>query len=401
MVGSFPELSETFILDQITGLVELGHSVSIFAERGPSGTEVHPDVERFGLRRVTRYELLPSRFAERLRRWPQVWRPTLPHFRALDVLRFGRDAASLRLVWSASLVDGAGQFDIIQCHFGALGRKAVLLRDIGALRGKIVTAFHGEDVTTYPRRFSGNVYAPLFARGDLFLPVSERWNDALVSLGCPPKRIRVHHMGVGLRNFAPPPPDAPRLAAPRIVTVARLVEKKGIADAIRAVAGINANCEYVIVGDGPLRMELEELARAEGVADRVRFIGPRQRREIADLLRSATLFLAPSVTARDGDIEGIPVSIMEAMASALPVVSTRHSAIPELVADGASGFLVAEHDVGALRERLLLLISNAELCARMGAAGRRIVERDFDVDVLTSRLERTYQELVDGGGARN
>ena len=107
-----------------------------------------------------------------------------------------------RLAWSTTLFDGAREFDIIQCHFGALGLKAVLLRAAGALKGKIVTAFHGEDITNYPQQFSGNIYAPLFASGDLFLPISARWNDTLAALGCPSGKIRVHRMGVDCRRFA-------------------------------------------------------------------------------------------------------------------------------------------------------------------------------------------------------
>jgi colanic acid/amylovoran biosynthesis glycosyltransferase len=394
MVGTFPALSETFILNQITGLIERGHSVSIFAERASRDTEVHPDVDRFGLRGLTRYEALPERFPDRLMRFPSASRATMPFLRSLNVFRFGSAAASLRLAWSVGLVDGASDFDVVQCHFGALGLKAALLRELGALRGKIVTAFHGEDITNYPRRFPGNVYAPLFAHGDLFLPISARWNDTLIAMGCPLDRIRVHRMGVDLRHFSPASAAARRDGPLRVITVARLVEKKGIADAILAVSKLGAEFEYVIVGDGPLRAELESLAQANGVADRVRFTGSLPRAGVAELLRSSSVCVAPSVTAADGDIEGIPVSIMEAMAAGLPVVSTRHSAMDELVEDGVSGFLAAEHDVPALTRSLALLAADPALRARMGEAGRRIVAREFDAGVLAGRLEALYGALV-------
>jgi colanic acid/amylovoran biosynthesis glycosyltransferase len=393
MVGTFPALSETFILNQITGLIDRGHSVSIFAERLSTDAEEHPDVERYGLRRLTRYESMPEGFFGRLVRLPARWRPSASGLRALNVGRFGATAASLRLAWSVNLVEGNADFDVIQCHFGALGLKAVLLREIGALRGKIVTAFHGEDITNYPRRFPGNVYAPLFAHGDLFLPISTRWNDALVALGCPMHRVRVHRMGVDLRHF-------PRRAAEaagtrlRVITVARLVEKKGISDAILALSKLETDFEYVIVGDGPLRADLEALARSKGIADRVRFTGSLPRTRVAELLSSASVFLAPSVTAGDGDIEGMPVSIMEAMAVGLPVVSTRHSAIDELVADRTSGFLAPEHDIAALTRSLASLAGDARLRERMGDAGRAIIARDFEIGALTRRLESLYGEVV-------
>lgn len=393
MLGTFPALSETFVLNQITGLLERGHSVSIFAERMSRDPETHPDVERFGLRSLTRYERLPESFAERLARLPGLWRPRMSFLRALNVARFGPMAASLRLAWSVGLVDGAADVDVIQCHFGALGLKAVLLREVGALRGKIVTAFHGEDITNYPRQFRGNVYAPLFARGDLFLPISGRWNDQFMALGCPMDRIRVHRMGVDLRHFPQRPADLGREGPLRIVTVARLVEKKGIADAILALAKLGADFEYVIVGDGPLRLQLESLARASGIGERVRFTGSLPRTKVAEWLGSSSVFLAPSVTAADGDIEGMPVSIMEAMAVGLPVVSTRHSAIDEMVEDGVSGFLVEEHDVAALTRRLAALARDPALRARMGESGRAIIAREFDIGVLTRRLETLYHTL--------
>src|SRR6058998_3164748 len=106
------------------------------------------------------------------------------------------------------------------------GVKAERLRRIGALRGKIVTAFHSDDIVCYPRLFRGNVYTPLFAQGDLFLPESARGKDELIAMGCPLERSRVHHMGVDLRRFSA---ASRRNAEGRltILTVARLVEKKG------------------------------------------------------------------------------------------------------------------------------------------------------------------------------
>jgi colanic acid/amylovoran biosynthesis glycosyltransferase len=364
LVGQFPALSETFVLNQITSLLERGHAVSIFAERRPGEKEEHPDVARFDLRRLTRYESMPAGFGQRALRLPTILRPDVAYLHALNVVKYGREAASLRLAWSVSLFDGARDFDIIQCHFGALGLKAVLLRDAGALNGKIVTAFHGEDITNYPRRFSRNVYAPLFASGDLFLPISARWNEQLSGLGCPVERMRVHRMGIDCRRFARRAENRPLDRPFRIVTVARLVEKKGIADAIRAVSRLPIACEYVIAGDGPLRVELEQLARAQGIPDTVRFTGAQTQTEVIQLLQSADVFLAPSVTGTDGDIEGVPVAIVEAMAAGLPVVSTHHSAIPELVADGHSGFLVEEHDVDGLARRLSELATDLDLRMR-------------------------------------
>ncbi|MEO5742091.1 MAG: glycosyltransferase [Vicinamibacterales bacterium] len=395
LLGQFPALSETFVLNQITSLLERGHSVSIFAERRSSESTEHPDVARFNLRDCTRYESMPGVIARALALPGIIGRDT-GSVRSLNVVTFGRHAASLRLAWSTTLFEGARHFDIIQCHFGALGLKAALLRAAGALNGRIVTAFHGEDITNYPARFSGNIYAPLFASGDLFLPISARWNDALVALGCPSARIRVHRMGVDCRRFAVQTERAISAHPLRIVTVARLVEKKGVADAIAAIAQLPAPCEYVVVGDGPLRPSLERLAAERGASDKVRFVGAQPAADVIRFLHSADVLLAPSVTGSDGDIEGMPVSIMEGMASGLPVVATHHSAIPEVVADGQSGFLVAEHDIDGLAGRLSDLAADPNLRVRMGRAGARIAADEFDIVKLTDRLVGMYRELSPG-----
>ena len=392
LLGEFPVLSETFVLNQITSLIERGHDVSIFAERIGHGPEVHPDVDRFGLRNRVRYELMPDRTIGRALRLHEICAAGRSAGRALNVIRYGSEAASLRLAWTARFFHGSPPFDIIHCHFGALGSKAARAQEIGALRGRIVTAFHGEDIVNYPKRFRRGLYEPLFERGDLFLPISTRWNEALIAMGCPASRIHVHRMGVDLRRFVQRPPRTRDRV--RIVSVGRLVEKKGIADAIVALSTISAPFEYVVAGDGPLRQQLETLARQRLPAESFRFLGAQTQDAIVPLLQSADIFLAPSVTAADGDIEGIPVAIMEAMAAGAAVVSTRHSGIPELVEHDVSGLLVEEHDIAGLSSAVSALVGDPIRRTRMGAAGRAIVAADYDVGPLTDRLVDLYQGVL-------
>lgn len=393
VVGQFPALSETFILDQITALIDRGHTVRIFAERRGTDGRVHPAVEAYGLMALTRYEQLPASIWRRLFALPQMWRGKRAPWSAFDVRRHGRDAASLRLLWAALWIGDDATFDVIQCHFGALGRRAVQLRAIGALRGPIVTALHGEDIMTYPSRFAATHYDSLFGDGDLFLPVSARWHDTLTVLGCPMDRVRVHRMGVDLDTFQPRRGPDENGRPLRLLVVARLVEKKGIDDAIRAVARLPGAYEFVIAGDGPLRSALEALAAELSPKGQITFVGSQQRSEVLRLMQSSDIFVSPSRTAADGDIEGIPVAMMEAMASALPVVSTRHSGIPELVEHGVSGWLVKEGDVVALADRIAMLAADSGLRVKMGEAGRRIVAGGWDLRVLTAQLEAHYRDL--------
>ena len=168
--------------------------------------------------------------------------------------------------------------------------------------------------------------------------------------------------------------------------------------AIKAVFQLtktNHNIEYQIIGDGSLKKSLQHLVTELDIQDTVELLGWQEQQEVAKIIASADIMLAPSVTDDNGDCEGIPVALMEAMAIALPIVSTYHSGIPELVEDGKSGYLVKEREVALLAEKLRLLVENSELRLKMGRTGRHKVEADFNIVKLNDRLVETYQELID------
>jgi colanic acid/amylovoran/stewartan biosynthesis glycosyltransferase WcaL/AmsK/CpsK len=404
LVGVFPRLSETFILNQVTGLLDRGHEVDLYAERAGEETCVHPDVERYDLLRRTRYVRLPASPMARVIESPRALLASGPRgraalYRTLDARKYGMPAASLRLFYTALPFLCRRPYDVIHCHFGMVGLGGAMLRDAGAICGKLVTTFHAADLTVDPERFGPALYKRLFAAGDLFLPVSKRWEERLVRMGCDPARVRVHRMGVACRAFSFARSGSNSGGPVRITTVARLVEKKGVKYGIRAVAGLaraGRRIEYRVVGDGILRAELERLIHALDAAEWVRLLGWREQPEVREILRDTDIFLAPSVTARNGDQEGIPVSLMEAMAAGLPVVSTRHSGIPELVEDGVSGFLAPERDADALAGRLERLIEDPRLRREMGCRGRAFVDQHHDVDRLNDRLVEVYSELLSG-----
>ncbi len=404
-VTHFPAPSTNFILDQITGLIDRGHEVDIIANLPGDPTVVHPDVKRYHLLdRVCYWQVSrnPVRHVLNGLRLLLInfWKNPAPMAQSLNVFRFGRQAASLTILHAAVPLLPKRRYDIIHCHFGPNGLLAVALRDIGLLEGKVITSFYGYDLTRYIRRFGRRSYYRLFEQGDLLLPLCDIFQQHLVAFGCNPGKTLVHHVGVDCSLFSFAQRRHPVDDKTRILTIARLVEKKGLEYGIRAVARIaqwNPDIEYVIVGDdGPLKAKILGLIETLNVGNVVRLVELKNRRELVDLLEQSHLFLVPSVTAQDGDQEGTPTVLMEAAAMGLPVVSTHHSGIPEVVQDGVSGYLVPERDVDALVDRLSHLINHPELWPEMGQAGRRIVEERFNIETLNEQLVQVYQQVIDG-----
>ena len=409
VVTSFPSLSQTFVLGQITGLIDRGHEVDIYAaasEPDVGGAE-HAVVKEYGLVKRTRYQPARATDGSWLRRMAATvyvlarywWRDPVNAWRVMKgpPASFGH-ASRLSLLSAGAPFAGRGSYDAVLCHFGPNGRRIARLRESGLVRGKIATVFHGYDMSRYLITNGQRSYERLFATGDLFLPVSDFWRQRLISLGCPPERIAVHHMGISLSKF----PLWPRRVAHedatvRLLTVARLVEKKGVEYAIRAVAALRESTdrrvEYRILGDGPLRARLEGLVRELGVGDTVKLVGESDQAGVRTAMRRSDVFVAPSVVAEDGDMEGVPVSIMEAMACGLPVVSTLHSGIPELVRDRTTGYLVPERDAASLARALVRLVDEPRLRRKLGMAGRGVVERGYDLDKLNDRLVELLAEM--------
>jgi colanic acid/amylovoran biosynthesis glycosyltransferase len=187
----------------------------------------------------------------------------------------------------------------------------------------------------------------------------------------------------------------------RLLTVGRLVEKKGVEYALRAVVLLRDRSipvRYDVVGDGDLRDRLEDLADRLGISDCVNFRGWQDQHEVIRHMARNDVLLVPSVTTPDGDQEGIPVTLMEAMASGMLVVATDHSGIPELVTSGRSGVLVPERDAKGLADALADLVARPDIWPAMSRAARAHVSDEFEIGVLNRALIRIYEMLLGGSG---
>lgn len=404
IVSKFPSLSQTFILNQITGLIDRGHKVDIYAAQSDNNPRMHLDVTKYDLLQHTNYfRKLPSDKVKRNR-----------EIRRLEAKYFYRKPKSLVNAWMLSRRGKSSflkllcmgfpfldkhPYDIIHCHFGPNGILGTVLKEIGITKGKVVTTFHGYDLSSYIKKNGNDVYKSLFSKGDMFLPISERWKNKLIELGCSERNIVVHRMGIDTSKFFFSTRERKTNGKVRLLSIARLIEKKGIQYAVQAVAEVLRNhphIEYSIIGDGPLKTSLEGLIERLNIGNKVKLLGWKQQEEIIELMKNTDIVIAPSVVSEDGDEEGIPVVLMEALAQSIPVLSTRHSGIPELVQDGESGFLVPERNVDALADKLEILIKHPEIWSAMGRAGREYVERHYDIDKLNDKLVKLYQRVLLG-----
>lgn len=397
LVSEFPTVSQTFVLNQIVGLLDLGHDVQIFASKPGGSVPIHDNYKKYDLSKKTHYYRNPeSKVLRILKALFLVVKhaPRNPRaiFRSLNILRYEKEAGSLSLLLMSIQFLERGPFDVIHAQFGTHGLVAVSVNQILPRKCKVVTSIRGYDVTVFLKKHPG-IYRALFKEGNLFLPVCEFLRERLIQEGCEEKKIVVHYSGIDCSKFEYIQRRRACGEPIRVLTIARLVEKKGLSFAVEAVERLisrGEKIEYRIVGDGTLRESLQQLIVGKGIEQQVQLLGWKTHEEVKVLLEESHVLVAPSLTSESGDQEGIPNAIKEAMATGLPVISTFHSGIPELVTDGLSGLLVPEKDTTSLADALAYLIRHPEVCQEMGQAGRRQVEQKFDTNSLNKELEELY-----------
>ncbi|XHR84134.1 MAG: glycosyltransferase [Gloeotrichia echinulata GP01] len=404
-VAHFPVLSEPFILNQIVGTIEGGHDVDIYSLDGrPSDiSKVHPLVEKYQLMERTIYA--PTRPNNQLWRWIKGLSLLLLNFyknpavclQLLNTSRYVSQAKSLKMLYRALPFLEKKSYDIIHCQFSTLGVFGVWFRQLGLIEGKLIATFRGSDISKFLPKWGEKVYQQLFQETDYFLANCEFFKNQAVALGCDANKIHVHGSGIDCTKFGFKERYFPHDGIIRIATTGRLVEKKGIEYVIKAIAQVaqyHPHLEYNIIGDGELKVYFQNLIDELNLHHIVKLLGWKQQKEIVEILDKCHIFVAPSVTGKDGNQDAPVNTLKEAMAMGLPVISTRHGGIPELVEDGVSGFLVPERDPDAIATKLTYLITHPELWEKMGKAGRARVEDKYDMNKLNDELLEIYQQLL-------
>jgi len=409
IVNEFPSVSETFILDQMVGLLERGHEIQIYAERPQQmPKKLHADVERFQMLQRTRYrELAPKGRAARVRSgisraWRWGWRYPGPLVDGLNMFRHGRRALNFSMVHKIfPSREPASRCDIVHSHYGPNGVRAVYWRESGILEGPVLTSFHGYDANMLPRTQGLDLYRKLFEDGNCFTVGSEFLRRRLISLGAPAERIMKLPMGVALNKYKCAEGQKAAGGELRLLSIARLVEVKGIEYVLKALCKAKSalgRFRYEIAGDGPLRGSLQSLAQDLGLHQEVEFRGAVSREEAVGLYEKADIFVLASVPTQSGEEENQPVVLAEAQAAGVPVIATRIGGIPESIVENETGLLVAPRDPDSLATAIVSLAQSSERRAEMGHTGRRFIEREFNLDKLNDRWSELYRELVGANG---
>jgi glycosyltransferase involved in cell wall biosynthesis len=288
---------------------------------------------------------------------------------------------------------------LLHVFFGTKGM--FYLPALRSVEVPVSVSFHGADIARCAESDGGDGLQDLFARADCVMARSEHMAASLRRLGCAPEKLWINRAGVPLGEF--PLLERERSAGHpfTFIQVCRLIPKKGIEDTIEAFEQVRRQlpgARLRIVGEGSLRSTLTATIERKGLADAIRLTGFVDPAALLRLLAEADLFLHPSVTAADGDREGIPNSLLEAMATGLATVATRHAGIPEAVVHGESGWLVPENDPARLAERMTWCARNPQALREAGAAARAFIEREHDLEQRMRLLDDKYEELIRAAG---
>jgi colanic acid/amylovoran biosynthesis glycosyltransferase len=357
MVNMFPTLSATFVMGQIKGMIDKGHDVHVFAQYKSSMKKMHPDIEHYKLLAKTYYKDLPK-----------------------DIRTY----------------------DILYCQFFSLGNdlmpKLMQIKAKSRKFPKFLVCCRGSDgvegVSIRNKRCQA-----LFNSADLFMPVCQHFENLLLKAGCDKKKIIVHHSAIDLKLFDYTKKQRKPGQEVTLLSVGRLTESKGTLYALEAFAVLEKKfpmLRYVIVGNGACRDQLTRFVHEHKLEDKVTFVGWCLPHEVMNWLSKADIFVHPSIRGINNAQEGVPNVLMEAMAMGLPVVSTWHGGIPEIVTDGYSGFLVPEKNSAILADKIRQTLESQSDWQQIGSIGRACIEKKYEINKENAGLEEILYQVIKG-----
>ena len=389
-LNEFPAISESFILNQIVELIKKGHDISIFSMINPIDEIQHEEIKAYNLVERTHYFKLENLLEmKNLKKWFFFFKFLLKNIYHTGISK-RRIKLDIKKACFAAIMDKM-DIDIIHAHFGTNGNHSIQLKQV--LKRPLITSFYGFDAAIA----DSTTYLELFNTADKITVLSNDMKNDMLALGCPEENIIIHHLGVDLDKFS----YTQRYVNPNekaiFLCVGRFVEKKGITYAIKAFSRLlieYKNVELRIIGDGGMKKEIEDLIFRLKLQKNVILLGSYTHTGIIDEMHRSHIFLLPSITAENGDKEGTPTVLMEAQATGMPVLSTYHAGIPEVVINGKTGYLVEEKNIDSLYEKMKYIVEQPKIWNKLGKNGRNHIKENYNISNQVEKLEYIYKDVI-------
>jgi len=290
---------------------------------------------------------------------------------------------------------GAG---IIHAHFGPIG--SMLVNSKMRLRLPLITNFYGVDLSPSTKTYGvlSNWRKSLFTFGDLFIVEGDHMRQRLIELGCPQEKITIQRIAIPVKTMPWRLRGKSSNYSPVLLFSGRFIEKKGLLYALAAVEILKKEgkiFKFRIIGDGPQLKQIKQYIDIHNMGSYTRLLGFLDYEDYIKEMNNADIYIQPSISAKNGDIEGgAPTAILEAQAMGIPIVSTYHCDIPNIVLPGQSALLVEERNISSLVKALGSLLENPSQWESMGRIGRNFVEQYHDIDLEVGTLEEKYLHLI-------
>jgi len=285
--------------------------------------------------------------------------------------------------------------ELLHIYFGNIA--ASLLPYLRRKKIPVIVSFHGADgAVGLDRPQEREAMIEVLQLADGILTRSQSLSDQLIELGADPQKMKVQHTSLPLEKWEFKERSFPENGMIQVSQVCRLIEKKGLMTSLKAFAALLVEyprARFIVVGDGPLLDSLREMTKKYGIDDAVHFLGFLGEADVQKVIDSSHVFFHPSETGKDGNCEGIPNAMLEAMACGLPVCATNHAGIPEAIEDGVSGCLVEEGDSRTLYQKTSKLLSDEAFYQKVACNGREVIEKKFERKGRIAALEQVYTEV--------
>jgi glycosyltransferase involved in cell wall biosynthesis len=389
----FPKLSETFILNEIVELIRRGVEVQILALRNPLENLINEDVINYNLFDKTKYFCLPP--PSELK-FGYGFSPVFYNYMLKTLKNYHGKTTLKHMARLSYYLPFYRNIDLVHSHFAY--EAAVTGMQISKILDKPFT-FTAHAVEIFSQQFYSKERLKMLAdcAEKIITPSVFNKNHIIRETNCAKEKIEIVRATIFPEKFNKKEPLNTTQGKIKIIAVGRLVEKKGFEYLIKAMKTVvkrNSSVFLNIIGEGELKKELIELSCNLGLADRINFLGARSNEECMDELATSTIAVLPCVVAENGDMDVCPLTLQEAIAMEIPVVSTTVGSISELIEDGKVGLLVPERNESALAQAITKLIDNPSLRQEMGKKGREKVLREFNIKTQVDKLLEIWGDVT-------